>query len=171
MKCVRSSLPTQRGIYLRDAVDTSAVQEFAVTVQPLFGEQGQSPLPLPLPPLPSLILFPPLQKRQTALTSSVFFVFRAGIRSLDVPPLSFSIISHARLWLKSIPLNYLPINYTTLRYPLYPSFFPFIRPFPDRIIRCRIPLSRSDRQNSCYDNEATRGCHIQSIQQSFFILS
>ncbi|KAF8385565.1 tpp-2, partial [Pristionchus pacificus] len=39
VKCVRSSLPTQRGIYLRDAVDTSAIQEFAVTVQPLFGEQ------------------------------------------------------------------------------------------------------------------------------------
>ncbi|GMR32320.1 hypothetical protein PMAYCL1PPCAC_02515, partial [Pristionchus mayeri] len=42
VKCVRSSLPIQRGIYLRDAVDTSAVQEFAVTVQPLFGEQEAS---------------------------------------------------------------------------------------------------------------------------------
>ncbi|GMT04266.1 hypothetical protein PENTCL1PPCAC_26440, partial [Pristionchus entomophagus] len=42
VKCVRSSLPVQRGIYLRDAVDTNSVQEFAVTVQPLFGEEEAS---------------------------------------------------------------------------------------------------------------------------------
>ncbi|GMT33259.1 hypothetical protein PFISCL1PPCAC_24556, partial [Pristionchus fissidentatus] len=42
VKCIRSSLPAQRGIYLRDAVDTNSVQEFAVTVQPLFGDQEAS---------------------------------------------------------------------------------------------------------------------------------
>lgn len=95
-------------------------------------------VPPPLSPSSSSYSLP-LQKPQTALTSSVFFVFRARIHSWDAPPLSFSIISHARLWLKLIPLNYRPINYTTLRYTLYPFFVTLFTSFQIELFDAEFP--------------------------------